>query len=182
MLRWALGGLEAHLTEDLARSLQQGSPFAAYEAELAQVRQAADIRAAALAEAEAALLAATRIEALNPARLRLIATHPLPAPPTARLAEDLAAAQQRWVVAAGAGVVAAALAQRVVAGLAARGLLGTAARVALRAGGVLVAVGVDAALIALDEHLNRDQFRTEILADLEQQRQAARAALMPPAP
>jgi hypothetical protein len=43
---------------------------------------------------------------------------------------------------------------------------------------VLVALGADAALVELDEYLNRDTFRAEILADIEAQCQVARAALM----
>lgn len=175
--QWVWGGLEDHLTTQMQATLQAGAPFAAYEQALALAVAATEARAAELARAEAALLTASRIDGVNPARLRVVGRHaPLPLREV-RLAGDLAAAQGRWIVSAGTGVVAAAVAQRVVAGLAARGLLGTAARIALRAGGVLVALGVDAALVELDEYLNRDTFRAEILADIEAQRQAARAAL-----
>jgi hypothetical protein len=177
LLRWALGSLEARLTEDLAAALGAGAPLADFEAELAAAAAAAAMRAARLAEAEAELLAGARLEGVNPARLRLVAAHPALPPFEARLSADLAAAPRRLGVSAGAGMVAAALAQRVAARLAARGLIGAVARMAARAGGLALAFGLDYALVRLDEYQNRDSFRAEILAALEAQRAEARSAL-----
>jgi hypothetical protein len=177
LIRWALGSLEDQLTAELTATLQRGAPFAGFEAELAAAMAAAEARVAGLAAAEAALLAQTRLEGANPARLRLTAEYPAPGPVALRLAADLAAAPVRLGVSAGAGLVAATLAQRVVAGLAARGLMGAAARMAVRAGGLILAFGLDYALVKLDEFQNREAFAAEILGALEDQRRTARAAL-----
>lgn len=180
MVGWALGGLEARLAADLTAALQAGAPLARFEAELAAATAAAEARAAGLAAAEAALRAETRLDGANPARLRLTAAHPAPPPlaaPTARLAADLAATPLRLGAAAGASAAAAILAERAVARLAARGLLAGAARMAARAGGLILAFGLDYALVRLDEAQNRDAFRAEIRAALAAQHLAARAAL-----
>lgn len=179
LIRWALGSLEDHMTAQLTETLQAGGVFAGFEATQARVLAEAQARAEGLARTEAAVLAANRIEGVNPARLRVAARHgiiPLPPP---MLAADLARAQARWGASAGAGVIAVAMARRVAGGLAARGLIGTAARVALRAGGVLLAFGVDYALVKLDEYQNRDEFRDAILAEIAVQRALALGELAP---
>lgn len=177
LIRWAFGRLEDHMTAAMAEALQAQAPFARFEAEQAAFLDAARARAEALAQAEAAILAESRIEGLNPARLRVDARHgALPLPPEL-LAADLARAQLRWGVSAGAGIVAASMARRVVTGLAERGLVAAAARMAVRAGGLLLAFGLDYALVKLDEYQNRDEFRDTILAEIEAQRTQALAAL-----
>jgi hypothetical protein len=174
--RWAMGNLEAHMTAQVTEALQSGAPFAAYERLQASILAEAEARAEGLAQAEAAILAANRIEGVNPARLLVTARHGIIAPPAGMLADDLTRAQVRWGVSAGTGVVATIMARRVVAGLATRGLIGTAARMVMRAGGLLLAFGVDYALVKLDEYQNRDDFRDAILAEIAGQRAAALAA------
>jgi len=180
LLRWALGGLEEHLTAELAATLQAGDPFAGFETAQAEALAAARARAEGLAAAEAEILAQSRLDAANPARLRPVGSFAALSPLPDLLAADLARAQLRWGVSAGAGLVAAAMARRVVAGLASRGLLGAAARMAVRVGGLVLAFGLDYALVKLDEYQNRDEFRAAILSELAAQRAAARAAFEAP--
>lgn len=181
LLRWAFGRLEAHMTAQLSLALQEGAPFAPYERLQSELLAEAEARASALAAAEAALLASARIDAANPARLLVTARHgPLPLP-AELLSADLRRAELRWGAAAGTGVIAAAMARRVAAGLASRGLMATAARMLVRVGGLLVAFGVDYALVKLDEYQNRDEFRAAILAEIEAQRALAASALAVPA-
>lgn len=174
------GDLEGRLATELTTALQTGDPFAEYEETLARVQAEAEGRAAALEAEITAIRAEARLEGLNPARLRVVSADPVFPATRLRLEADLAVAQTRWVASAGAGVVAAIVAQRIAAGLAARGLLAgaaMAARVALRTVGFVVAVVVDWSLVQLDAYMNRDVFRAEILADIDRQRHAARAAL-----
>lgn len=167
------GNLEARVTAQLNDSLLAGDPFAPSERLVAD----AEARARDLAQAEAALLAARRIEGVNPARLRLIAPEgAAPALPD-MLGPALRRAQGRWAVAVGTGAIAGAVAARIVQRLAARGLGATALRVVTRVGGPLVALGVDYGLLRLDEYRNRDAFRAEILAEIEAQRSVALGAL-----
>lgn len=177
LMRWAFGRLEAHMTAQLTEALQAGAPFARLEAEEARFLAGSEARAAALREAEAQILAESRVDGLNPARLRITARHgALPLPPELA-AGDLARAELRWGVSAGTGIVAAAMAQRVAGRLAARGVLATAARMVARVGGLVLAFGLDYALLRLDEYQNREDFREAILAEIATQRAAALSAL-----
>jgi len=174
---WATQRLESHLTNQLTGALQAGAPFAEFEAMQARLIGESEARGQELATAQEAILAAARIEGANPARLRISARHgALPLPP-AFLAADLRRAQERWAIAGGSGVVALVMAQRVAGRLAARGVLAVAARMVARVGGLLLAFGLDYALVKLDEYQNRDDFRAEILSQIEAQRAEALAAL-----
>jgi hypothetical protein len=72
------------------------------------------------------------------------------------------------------GVVAGVVAQRVIARLAARGVLAAAVR-AIPLVGVVVGFAVDAVAVEVEERMNRDAFRAEIVAAIEEQRRAALA-------
>jgi len=171
-------GLEQHLAGKLEEGLTSGAPFAAFEALRDSELAAIATRHADLLTQEAALLAAARLsDTTNPALLR-VAQRRLALPDIGeRLEADRARAQARWAASVGAGAMSFVIAQRVVTRLAERGLLRIAAQTLTRIGGVLVAFGVDYALVKLDEYQNRDDFRAEILAEIERLRSDARAGL-----
>lgn len=176
LFAWMTGGLEQHLARQLQAALTDGAPFARLEAlrdaELATMAA----RHADLLAQEAALLTAARLpDHTNPARVRIEQSRPALPEIAGRLQADMDRAATRWAVAGGTGVLAVIVAQRVVTRLAARGVLRGAARALTRVAGLLVAVGVDYALVRLDEVQNRAAFRAEILAEIDRLRVEARS-------
>lgn len=171
-------GLEQHLADKLEEGLTSGAPFAAFEALRDSELAAIAARHRELLQQEAALLDAARLsDTINPALLRVAEGRFALPDFDERLQADLTRAQARWAVSVGAGAMSFVIAQRVVTRLAERGLLRIAAQALTRIGGVLVAFGVDYALVKLDEYQNRDTFRAEILAEIERLRSDARAGL-----
>jgi hypothetical protein len=177
LFHWAMGGLDGHLEQRLEDILARGAPFAEVDA-LSEGEMAAEAaRAQAFVAAQAALLAEAALTESDAARALVLAEYTaLPAlPDVADL--PMAQARRRWLAAAGTGLVAQAVARGVVARLAARGVMGMAARMALRSVGLLAAFGMDYALVRLDEHMNRETFRDEILREVRAARTEAQTAL-----
>ncbi|MCC5987199.1 MAG: hypothetical protein JJT95_05905 [Pararhodobacter sp.] len=179
LFHWATRGLEGHLQAQLERALLAGAPHAGFEALLEQARDESAERHAAFAAREAALLEANRIEGANPARLRLGASFPALPVFEARFARDLEQAQIRWGLAAGTGLASAVIAAGVARRLAARGVLRGAAVALSRVAGLVLAFGVDYALLRIDEARNRDDFRAEIMAEIDALRREALDSLPP---
>lgn len=177
---WVTWQLEGHLQRQLEAALAEGGPHDAWQALLETSLDDAAARHVGLRAAEAALLAERRIEIDNPTRLRLEGRFdPLPAL-SERFAQDLQVAQTRWAVAGGAGAVTAVLGARVAQRLAARGVLRVAAQTLARAVGLILAFGLDYALVRLDEAQNRPDFRAEIMAEIDQLRSETMATLPQP--
>lgn len=177
LFHWATGGLEGHLQRRLQEELNRGEPLAAVQALFDLALPQAEVRHAALTGQETALLAANRIEGVNPGLLRIDESFPALPEFDSRLLRDLNNAQPRWGVAAGAGLVSGVLAARVAQRLAARGVLRGTGLMLSRVAGPLVAVGVDYALLRADEMRNRDDFRAEIMAEIDALRREALASL-----
>ncbi len=175
MLDLGRGRLEERLSWRLAEALAAGAPFADLEAMQAEV--AALRAAAARLEQDAGALPGARLPPLNPGEVRtLAAIDVLPPPPDLRTPGLTTSVEARAGVSVTAGVIGALVARRVVARLAARGVVGLAVR-AIPIVGVAVGVATDAALVELEEAMNRAAFRAEIVAAIEAQRQAALALL-----
>jgi hypothetical protein len=168
------GDLDAHLEAQLSEALGDGDPFAEYEA----LRTRLIAAQAELEAARAEYLDARRVDPSHPALLRPVSSLP-PLPPLPMLPGlgMLTRVEHRAAVSAGTGVVSTVIAGRVAERLAQRGALRVAARVLSRALGLIVVVGVDVALVRLEEHFHRDDFRDEILAEINALRVAALAAL-----
>lgn len=179
LFHWATRGLEGYLQAQLETALLTGAPHAGFEAFLEQAREESAQRHAVFAAREAALLEANRIDGTNPARLRLGASFPALPDFEARFARDLEQAQIRWGLAAGTGLASAVIAARVARRLAARGVLRGAAVALSRAAGLVLAFGVDYALLRIDEARNREDFRAEILAEIDVLRREALDSLPP---
>jgi hypothetical protein len=177
LFHWATGGLDAHLERRLEDSLAQGAPFAEVDDLGLSELGAEAARAQALIAAQTALLAEAALSETEAGGALVLAEYAAmpPLPDVAGL--PLAQARQRWLAAAGTGLVAQAVARGVVARLAARGITGMAARMLLRSAGLLAAFGMDYALVRLDEHMNRDAFREEILREVRAARTQAQDAL-----
>jgi hypothetical protein len=173
MIDWGRGRLEERLTERLTEALTEGAPFA--DLELLQAEVEALREAARRAEGNAQALAGARLAPLNPGEVRIgAALDVLPPLPELRTPGMTTTLEVRAGVSLAAGVVGAVVARRVVARLAARGMFGLAVR-AIPVVGVAVGVAADAALVELEEKVNRDAFRAEIVAAIEEQRQEALA-------
>lgn len=170
--------LAARIDAQLAESLSTGTPFAAYEELAGKLSSASDI--AQDAAQAAGWTQAQRVTGTNPALLRVEASFdafpPIPTMTAPLLATTL---ETRVGASLTAGVLTALIARRVVQRLAVRGVLGVAARgimAAIPLVGLASALGTDAAILALEEHMNRDTFRAEIIREIETQRSAAHAA------
>ena len=170
------GGAEAavaaHLGERLAEKLGENTYLDAARETLA-VLDLPEMRAAQ--EGEESMLLANRAEPdVNPARLRVVAHYPTLDPmPELRSLGFTTALETRIGGSVALGVVGAVIARRVVMQLARRGVLRIGARALLATIpliGTAIAVGSDAAALALEEHFNRAAFRSEILDALEDQR------------
>ena len=171
------GSLERRLNRQISEALLDGAPFAPLEALQVQ----AQARLMELAGRETALLAESRLEPGNPALVRILpGAEAAGLPPLSELlANEQRAAVTRFTAAGGVGAVSAVVARQLVARLAGRQAGSTAMRLVTRAGGPLVALGVDYGLLQLDAYRNRDAFRDEIVAQIEAQRRAALQALSP---
>ena len=170
------GGSADYLAEridaQLAESLSANAPFAAYDV-LVDAVSAAEVQ---LSER---LLMRDRVVNTNPALVRVDATFdafpPMPsftAPPLITLLET------RVGISVSSGVLTAMIAQRVGQRLAARGVLSFAARGLLTAVpfvGIATAVGTDVVMLKIEESLNREDFRAEIVNAIEEQRSKAHA-------
>lgn len=168
--------LAARIDAQLAEFLSTDAPFAAYEELAMSLAAANDIAQGPFA---AGWTEARRITATNPALIRVEASFDS-FPPLPTLTAPLLVTRLETRVSAGltAGVLTALIARRVVQRLALRGVLGVASRglmAAVPLVGLASALGTDAALLALEEHLNRDTFRAEIIREIEAQRSAAHA-------
>lgn len=172
--------LAARIDAQLADTLSTNAPFAAYEELASRLASAGDI--AQEAAQAAGWTAAQRVTATNPALIRVEASFdafpPLPTTTAPMLVTTL---ETRVGASLTAGVLTAIIARRVVQRLAVRGVLGVAARglvAAVPLVGIASALGTDAAILALEEHLNRDTFRAEIIREIEKQRSAALEAFV----
>jgi hypothetical protein len=167
MIDLTRGQLEDRLTEELSAALAQGAPFATLDALRVEV---AALRAAAQDTA-----AGVPLPPVNPGQVRLAAVlETLPPAPDLRVTGLTTTVQARAGLSLAAGAVAGLVAQRIVARLAARGAIGLAVR-AIPLVGLGVAVGMDWASVELEERLNRDAFRAEIVAGIEAERARALA-------
>jgi len=162
--------LEQLLAAELEAALAAGAPFARLDA----------LRDRLAATTLAPPADPERAAPVNPGRLRIVAEFadlpPLPSPATAGLSTRI---ETRLGVATLSGTLAGLIAARIARGLLVRGTLKMAASRLISVTGIGVAVGLatEAGLIALEEHLNRDAFRAEIVALIEAQRATALAAL-----
>jgi hypothetical protein len=174
LLRLVWGDLDTYLEAQLSKALGAGDPFAEYEALRTRLLAAQ----AALESARAEHLDSRRVDPGHPALLRPVSSlPPLPPLPTLPGLGMLTRVEHRAAVSAGTGLVSAVIAGRVAERLAQRGALRVAARVLSRALGLIVVVGVDVALVRLEEYFHRDDFRDEILAEISAIRATALAAL-----
>lgn len=175
------GGAQDRLAErldaQLALSLSTGAPFAAYE-ELAAMLSASGAAAESGARA-AGWTEAYRVTDTNPALIRVEASFDaFPPLPELTAPSFVTSLETRAGAGLTAGVLTALIARRVAQRLAVRGVLGLAARglmAAVPLVGIASALGTDAAMLAVEEHLNRGTFRAEIIAEIEAQRSAAHA-------
>lgn len=178
----AEAALAAHLGDRLAAQLGAEEAFAAI-AELPML-QALEAQAEAQLDEERALLAGSAAIDVNPARIAVVAEFPaLAAMPDLRSAGFSTALGTRLGGSVALGAVGALVAQRVVVRLARQGVLRLGARAMLATVpliGTLIFIGSDAAALALEEHLNREDFRAEILEALERQRDALLALMADP--
>ncbi len=172
--------LEAHLERQLRRTLTDGGALQAAQHMLESAGPEVEARHEALRASEAALMARNRLAVDNPALLRLGGSFdPLPEL-RGRFAQELRTAQLRWAGAGGAGLLTAAIASRVAQRLAARGVLRVAARGLMRVAGLLVAVVVDYGLVRYEESQNREDFRAEIMTEIDRLRSETMATLPQP--
>ncbi len=179
---WVSGDAEAALQTHLSTRLNAALDSETHlrpVTELLATSGLADVRATQAAQ-EAALLAAP-LDTVNPARLRLESVFPALAPlPELRSLGFTTQLETRLGASAAVGVLGAVVARRVLQRLAARGVLRLGARALLAAvplvGGA-AALGADQVAIKLEEYLNRAEFRAEIVAAIEEQRQTVLATL-----
>ena len=168
------GRLAARIDAQLADALATDAPFAAYEEVASRLSGASDIAQDA---AQAGWTEAQRVTGTNPALLRVEASFDaFPPLPTMTAPVLVTTLETRVGASLTAGVLTAVIARRVVQRLAVRGVLGVAARglvAAVPLVGLASALGTDAAILALEEHLHRDAFRAEIIGAIETQRSAA---------
>jgi hypothetical protein len=174
MIDWGRGRLQERMTAKMTEALAEGAPFAELEALQAQVDA---LREAARVEIDALTPAGGPFPPMNPGEVRIGASLDLlPPMPELRTPGMTTTFEARAGVSLAAGVVGAVVARRVVARLAARGMVGLAVR-AIPVVGIAVGVAADAALVELEEAMNREAFRAEIVAAIEEQRQDALALL-----
>lgn len=166
--------LAARIDAQLADALATDAPFAAYEEVASRLSGTSDIAQDA---AQAGWTEAQRVTGTNPALLRVEASFDaFPPLPTMTAPVLVTTLETRVGASLTAGVLTAVIARRVVQRLAVRGVLGVAARglvAAVPLVGLASALGTDAAILALEEHLHRNAFRAEIIGAIEIQRSAA---------
>ncbi|NYS24971.1 hypothetical protein HUK65_08185 [Rhodobacteraceae bacterium 2376] len=174
----AEGAIDRYLTTRLTDTLRT-------DAHLGPLLQ--DLRAEGLAEARAAqalreaALLANPLDDIDPGRLDVKAAFPAFDPlPELRSIGLSSSVETRVGASAIMGGLGAVIAARVVQRLAAQGVLRLAARALLAAlpvVGVVLGVAADKGMLALEENLNRADFRAEITAAIEAQRAEVLAAL-----
>ncbi len=135
--------------------------------------------ARAMQALDEARLARTAVAGVNPARLRVVADYPeFPPLPELQSLGLTYRIEQRLGASVAVGTLGAVVAQRVVQRLVRRGVLRLGARAVLASlplVGTAIAVGTDAAILRLEEHNNRADFRAEIMDALSEQRAEALA-------
>ncbi len=172
------GAVDRYLTTRLTDTLRT-------DAHLGPLLQ--DLRAEGLAEARAAqalreaALLANPLDDIDPGRLDVKAAFPAFDPlPELRSIGLSSSVEARVGASAIMGGLGAVIAARVVQRLAAQGVLRLATRALLAALPVIgfaLGAAADKGLLALEENLNRDDFRAEITAAIEAQRAEVLAAL-----
>lgn len=169
----AEAAMQTHLATRLAVALDSETHLGAITDRLSSLALAVEHAAH---EVQEKTMSDIQVNGLNPARLRLVAEYPTFAPQpqlqTLGLTSKLEARLGGSVV---GGVLGAVVARRVVEKLLQSGVLRMSARALLTAVpllGSVIALGTDAAVLKLEEHFNRADFRTEILDALEDQRAA----------
>lgn len=180
----AEAAIEAHLASRLSEALDGDRHLRPVTDRLATlVTVLAEEHGAQQAREES--LFGSPIAEINPARIRVEVNFPAFAPlPELRSPGVFSTVEARLVGSGAVGVLGAVVARRILQVLIQRGILRMGARAVLAViplVGTLVAFGTDAAALALEEHFNRADFKTEIVGAIEVQRLSVMNTLAAPA-